>query len=118
MRKQLAICTSIFVAFAWALPGTAGAGQRPGGAKPAPTKSFPSQRIATHSVVPPIAPPTATLPFKTGANGPGVQALQKHCSTVATCNDMIAECAVANGQWVPGGFNGRGETTRGDCFID
>lgn len=78
-------------------------------------------RVAAPAAAPRAVAPAAQpveLPFKAARSGPGVVPLQKHCNTVSSCNDLIAECHGAGGQWQPGGFNRRGETTHGDCFID
>ena len=67
--------------------------------------------------LPPVPPVGGTQKLAAKPGG-GVQAIQLTCSTASTCNDLIAHCAQHGGQWVPGGSNGEGQPTSGDCFID
>lgn len=70
-----------------------------------------AKKLPTLPPVPPVVG-SQTLAAKPGG---GVKAGQTHCSSVSACNELIATCA-AGGQWVPGGYNDKGQPTSGDCF--
>ena len=68
--------------------------------------------------LPPPSHPIGGAPLLTAKPGTGVKPAQLHCSTGATCNELIAHCAEHGGTWIPSGHGGKGEPTSGDCYID
>ncbi|MCW5623421.1 MAG: hypothetical protein KIT73_01725 [Burkholderiales bacterium] len=117
MNTSRLIRTTFMAVLIGAFASTAGAAQRTRDDQPASVEpSAPRTGGAPVKIAPSV--PTPPLPVAASPGGPATQAVQKRCNNTSTCHQLISDCAVADGQWVPTGFNGRGETTGGYCFID
>lgn len=108
-RFRVARWVSVSVTAAALVAGTGAAGASQLLAPAGAVRSAPTAQIAVFS-------PTEKLAAPGGGSG-GTAALPSgSCSGIQGCNDFIAECVGAGGDFVPGGTRSpQGEPTSGSC---